>query len=192
MKPGHLLIFPLSAALGGILSVACRTTAPFGASQRVDLSGDIIAGWSKSSRLTAAALIEQYGPPDAIASDGLGWKNKGRWRKIIVRDQTELRVLEREGAGMLEQTVTYRMPEDKRPELRAFTDEVRVSADGTALTASADEEALNFLSLNLAVAIGRGDVDAAGARDSYKRAVDLSRAGKSSPLMRELLFPPIP
>lgn len=192
MKPGRLLIIPLSAALGGILSASCRTTAPFGASQRASLAGDIIAGWSPASRLVAAAMLEQYGSPDALASDGLGWKNKGRWKKIVVRDRTDLRVLETGAAGMLEQTVAYRMPEDRRRELAGFSDEVRVSPDGTALTARSDGEAINFLALNLAVAIGRGDIDAAGARNSYKRAVDLSKAGKSSPLMRELLFPPIP
>jgi hypothetical protein len=84
------------------------------------------------------------------------------------------------------------MPEDRRSELAAFGRDVRVSADGTALTSRSDEEALNYLALNLAVAIGRGDLDAAGARKSYERAVDLSKAGKSSALTRELLFPPIP
>lgn len=192
MKPGRLLIVPLSAALGGLLSASCRTAAPFGAARRAELAGDIIASWSDTSRLVAADMIERYGPPDALAPDGLGWKDKDRWKKIVVRDRTDLRVLERGPAGVLEQTAAFRMPVRRRAELAAFGRDVRVSGDGTALTARSDEEALNYLALNLAVAIGRGDIDAAGARNSYKRAVDLSKAGKSSALMRELLFSPIP
>jgi hypothetical protein len=192
MKPGLFLVVPLSAAVAGLLSAGCRTAPAFGGPQREALAGEIIKGWSRGPRLAAAAMIEEYGPPDAVAADGLGWKNKRRWKKIVVRDRTELGLLERKSGAMLEQTAVCRMPEGRRAELAAFSPDVRVSADGTALTASADEEPLNFLALNLAAAIGRGDIDAAGARNAYKRAVDLSNAGKSSALMRELLFPPIP
>ncbi|MDD5302287.1 MAG: hypothetical protein PHS14_04185 [Elusimicrobia bacterium] len=192
MKPGLLLIVPLSVALWGVLSVGCRTPAPFGATQRGSLAQAIITDWSKSSKLTAAAMIEKYGPPDAIALGGLGWKDKGPWKKIIVRDRTEILVSAQGTADSLEQTVAYHVPEDKRPELEAFGDKVRVSQDGTSMSARSDAEALNFLALNLADGIGRGAIDAAQARDSYRRAVALSRAGKSSPLMQRLLFPPSP
>lgn len=189
MKPGLLLTAASSLALWSCLSAGCRATAPFDASRRGSLAEDIIAGWPRGSRLTAAAMIDKYGPPDALAAGGLGWKDKGRWRKIIVRERGAAGP---GAAGVLEQTAAYRMPEDRRAELAAFGRDVRISADGAALTARSDDEALNYLALNLAVAIGRGDLDAAGARTSYRRAVDLSRAGKSSALMKELLFPPIP
>lgn len=192
LPPGRLWIVPLSVALWGALSVGCRTTAPFGASRRADLAEEIIAGWSKTSRLVAAEMIDRYGPPDALAADGLGWKDKARWKKIVIRDRTDLSALERGSPGVLEQTAAFRMPEGRRAEVAAFGRGVRVSADGTTLTARSDEEALNYLALNLAVAIGRGDLDAAAAGRSYRKAVDLTNAGKSSALTRELLFPPIP
>lgn len=192
MKPGLLLLAPLSVVLWGLISVGCRTPAPFGASQRVSLAEDIISGWSKTSRLTAAAMIEEYGPPDAIAVDGLGWKYKNPWKRIIVRDRTDILVSAQGTADSLEQTVAYRVPEDKRLELEAFSDKIRISQDGTSMSARSDAEALNFLTLNLADEIGRGVLDAAQARQSYQRAVDLSRAGKSSALMERLMFPSNP
>ncbi|MBI2385569.1 MAG: hypothetical protein HYV14_06110 [Elusimicrobia bacterium] len=189
MKAGFVLFVALSAGLGAGLVAGCRTAAPFDAARRGSLAEDIIAAWPAPSRLAAAAMIEKYGPPDALAPDGMGWKDKGRWKKIIVRERPG----ESGGtAGILEQTAAYRVPTSARRELAAFGDKVRISPDGTAISARSDDEALNFLALNLAVAIGRGDLDAAGARDSYRRAVDLSNAGKSSALMKELLFPPIP
>lgn len=192
MKPAYHFAVPLGLALGGILSAGCRTAAPFGPPQRSALAGGIIAGWAPASRLAAAAMIERYGPPDAVAEDGLGWKDKARWKKIVVRDRPAARFPDPRASGLLEQTVSYRMPEDKRLELAAFSGAIRMSPDGDTLTARADEEPLNVLALNLAVAIGRGDIGPARARSSYRRAVELSRAGKSSPLMRELLFTPGP
>lgn len=192
MKPAYYFAVPLGLALGGVLPAGCRTAAPFGPAQRSALAGDIIAGWAPASRLAAAAMIERYGPPDAVAADGLGWKDKARWKKIVVRDRPAARVSEARVPGLLEQTVSHRVPEHKRGELAAFSGAIRMSPDGAALTARSDEEPLNVLALNLAVAIGRGDIGPARARSSYRRAVELSRAGKSSPLMRELLFPPHP
>lgn len=185
MKAGVVLFVALGAGLWSGLISGCRTPVPFDAARRGSLAEGIIAGWEPSSRLTAAAMIEKYGPPDALAPGGLGWKDKGRWMKIVVRDRPAK-------AGVIEQTAAYRVPEDRLPEVEAFDGKVRVAPDLSSMSARSDDEALNFLALNLAVAIGRGNLGAAEARNSYRRAVELSRAGKSSALMRELLFPPIP
>jgi len=188
MKPVFVLFVALSAGLAGF-AAGCRATAAFDGSRRGGLAEEIIAEWPAPARLAAAAMLEKYGPPDALAADGLGWKDKGRWKKIIVRGSPGTAA---GASGVLEQTAAYRVPPGTRDELAAFGDKVTVSPDWTRISARSNDEALNFLALNLAVAIGRGDLDAPGARASYKRAVDLSNAGKSSALMKELLFPPIP
>lgn len=186
MKPSFLLIVSLNAALWGSLS-GCRAPAPFDASARAALAEGIIARWSQKSRVTGALMLDKYGPPDALAADGLGWENKGRWKKIVVRDRASLDG-EDGGSGVLEQTVEYRVPEAKRGEIEAFSGEVRVSRDGTSVSARSDDEAINYLALNLADGIGRGIIDAPRARGFYRRAVELSRSGKTSPLMAGLLF----
>lgn len=188
MKPGFVLFVALSAGLAGF-AAGCRATAAFDGSRRGGLAEEIIAGWPEPSRLAAGAMLEKYGPPDALAADGLGWRDKGRWKRIIVRERSGPAA---PAAGALQQTASYRVPDDARGELAAFGDKVSVSPDGTEISARSNDEPLNFLALNLAVAIGRGDLTASDARNSYRRAVDLSNAGKSSALMKELLFPPIP
>lgn len=188
MKPVFVLFVALSAGVTGF-GAGCRATTAFDATRRAGLAEEIIAGWPGPSRLAADAMLEKYGPPDALAADGLGWKDKGRWKKIIVRGRSGPFAT---AGGVLEQTAAYRVPPDARVELAAFDDRVTVSPDWTEISARSNDESLNFLALNLAVAIGRGDLTASGARNSYRRAVDLSNAGKSSALMKELLFPPIP
>ena len=188
MKPGFVLLVALSAGLTGF-AAGCRATTAFDATRRAGLAEEIVAGWPAPSRLAADAMLEKYGPPDALAADGLGWKDKGRWKKIIVRGRAGRAA--RAGGGRAHPAPTGG-PGPARRARAAFDDRVTVSPDWTEISARSNDESLNFLALNLAVAIGRGDLTASGARNSYRRAVDLSNAGKSSALMKELLFPPIP
>jgi len=180
MKTGLVSIVALGAAL---LSSGCGEFTGFGGERRLSLAQDIMSVWSEGSRITGAAMIDKYGPPDALARDALGWRERGRWMRIVVRDRRRA-----ETAGILEQTVEYYVPESRRRELEAFSGDVRVSREGTAISSRSDDEALNYLALNLADGIGRGILDAERARGYYRRAVDLSRAGKTSPLMEGFLF----
>lgn len=180
MKARLFSIVALSAAL---LSSGCGEFTGFGGERRLHLAQDIMADWSRSSRVTGAAMIDKYGPPDALARDALGWRERGRWKRIVVRDRDAA-----ETAGILEQTVEYYVPEGRRRELEAFSGDVRVSGEGNAVSSRSDDEALNYLALNLADGIGRGVLDAERARGYYRRAVELSRAGKTSPLMEGFLF----
>jgi hypothetical protein len=176
----RLLIVALGASL---LASGCGEFTGFGGERRVSLAQDIMAGWSVGSRAAGAMMMDKYGPPDALARDALGWGERGRWKRIVVRDRGES-----ETAGILEQTVEYYVPEGRRREVEAFSGDVRVSREGTALSSRSDDEALNYLALNLADGIGRGVLDAERARGYYRRAVDLSHAGKASPLMQGFLF----
>jgi hypothetical protein len=56
------------------------------------------------------------------------------------------------------------------------------------LTSSADEEAHNFLRLNLADDVARGRLTPEQARDSYKSIVDFEASGKTSPYLLGLRF----
>jgi hypothetical protein len=164
-----------------VLAVGCRTTAPFDSAQRGSLADSIIASWSPHSRGEAAALIARYGAPDALSLGALGWKDKGRWKRIVLWDAGG-------SAGGLQQTVSYRVPPDKREALAAFSAEVVVSPDGTELSARSQSEGLNCLALNLADEVGRGLRDPKGARRFYDRTAALAAAGKTSPYMQGLLF----
>jgi hypothetical protein len=173
----------LGVAVLAVLAAGCRTVAPFDISQRGPLAESIIAGWSPASRVTAAGLIEGYGPPDAVALGALGWKNRGGWKRIVLWDANESA-----GAGNLEQTVAYRVPEGRRDALEAFSGRVRVSRDGTELSARSDSEGLNCLALNLADEVGRGVRGPEEARRFYESTVALAAAGKSSRYMQGILF----
>lgn len=176
--------FAPSLALACGLLAACRTVPAFDSRRRGELARAVIADWSEPSRLLAARTIEQYGPPDAISAGGLGWAWKGPWKRIVVWDGAAADAAD----GGYQQTVAYRVPEDKRAALTDFGRGVRVSQDGRELSALSSDEALNFLALNLADEIARGVRSPGEARGFYDRTAQLAAAGKSSPYLWGLRF----
>jgi hypothetical protein len=134
-------------------------------------------------------LIDEYGPPDGVALAGLGWKGRGRWKRIVVCDANEDYVADYGSADDLEQTVAYRLPKGSRAALAAFSGSVQASPDGTELSARSNSEGLNYLALNLADQVVRGVRDPRAARRFYRRTVHLAAAGKTSRYMQRILFP---
>lgn len=171
-----------------LLAGACRTAPAFDARSRGALAQTVIAGWPDSSRVAATLAIERYGPPDAIAENALGWKRTGPWKRVVVSNSAEGAAAR--SAPELEETVSYRVPASKRGDLAEFDRGVRVSEDGSELSARSSDESMNFLALNLAGEIVRGARDPADARRTYDRIAELAVAGKSSAYTRGLLLPP--
>ena len=147
------------AAIGAALLLAaaggCRTVKMSTPQQRQDLTEAIIGEWAEPARLLAAKLIEEYGPPDRVEPSRLVWNDKHLWKKISVWDGIPGSGPE-EGAYLLEQTVSYPVPAQKRPDLAAFSDDIRVSGDGAELSARSVSEDRNFLAVNLADEIVQG------------------------------------
>lgn len=178
------------AALAAVLAAGCASVPPPGPQERAAAAQAAISGWSESSRVAAAKLIEEYGPPDVVAPDGLAWNDKGPWTRTMVRDAAAYQGAA-SGDAIVEQTIAYELPDAKWSELlRDFNDKLTVTLDPEQLTARSDSEELNFLTLNLANEIVNGRMDPLEARRFYWRTLDLAAAGKSSNLMQGLLFKP--
>jgi len=101
------------------------------------------------------------------------------WTRIVVRDAP---------TGFLEQTVSYRVAQDKLPELRRFGRSVSADAEAGELAVRGDSEEFNILCLNLADDIAVGRRTAPQAREFYERTVTETVSGRSSPYLQRLLF----
>jgi len=158
---------------------------------RRDWAEVVLRNWSSFSELRAAWLMERYGPPDLIRHDRLVWYDRGPWRRIEVWDVLPYYV-PASGPDNMAETVLYWVPAERVPELKRFRRAVQVSRDGKELTSRGTSEAVNFLALNLADEVIKGEKDPRQAREFYDRTLELWRAGKSSPIMRGLRFRPAP
>ena len=174
-------------AAAGFLT-GCATTAPKTADGRRLEAESTIQGWSTDSRTAAAALLEEFGAPDRVDSSRLVWHDKHLFKRVVVWDQIPG---DESGRDIIELAVASRVPQEKRPELAAFQENIRVSPDGRETAVRADSEETSTLTLNLANEIVRGIRTPEEARDIYQRTLRLQEAGKISPYLQGLTFQPV-
>ena len=174
-----------TAILAGFLA-GCATMTPDARRAKADT---IINDWTSFSRLAAAKLIEEYGPPDRIKNDELTWNEKGSWKRITVRDVSGGYYYYEAGAYNIEQAISCRVPSEKRRALAVFSEKIRVPPGGIELIVRSKREEFNFLTVNLAYEIIQGIRNPLEAQRFYDRTLQLTVAGKSSPYMNKLLFP---
>ena len=168
------------ALVGLIVGCATLLRTP---KARLRAAQSAVASWSGSSRLSAAMMIDKYGPPDRVEAGRLVWNDKALCTELIAWN---VEPPAGAGGGDIESTVAYPVPPEKRKALVEFSSLLRVSVNGTELSARSASPNLNFLLLNLAHEVIQGIKTPAQARDF------LSTAGKTSPYMQGLLFPPDP
>lgn len=150
------------------------------------------AAWPQAPRTVVLAMAERYGEPDATSDDSVVWSRRGRWERIVVWREPPVSGRGARRGDFLQQTVSYRVPQDRLKEFSRSG--IRVAADPVRgeLSARASSEKLNTVALNLADEVLANGMDAGTARRIYERAARLTRAGKSSAYAESLRFQPVP
>jgi len=172
------------------LAAGCASVPPTTPEVRRAQAQAAIGNWSEASRLSAAALLAEYGPPDKIEASRLVWDYKGPWKRTAVWDSASYRGSDGSGDD-IEQTVSLAVRDAEREQLqRGFNDKTTVSGLAGEVSVRGASEGLNFLTMNLAYEIVRDGVDPLEARKAYQRMVEIAAAGKSSMYMHGLLFTP--
>ncbi|HEX4047294.1 MAG TPA: hypothetical protein VH309_05645 [Elusimicrobiota bacterium] len=149
---------------------------------------NVIRSWPTLARDIAKTMIDEYGLPDHYDDRALVWINNGPWRRTVVfRSPGPARPGERRD-DYLEQTINYDVAPYDVPYLRRLGMGLQVDRARGELSSRSDSERLNFLALNMADQIVKGNWTVADARGVYRTTLRLSKAGKSSPYMRGFLF----
>lgn len=144
-------------------------------------------GLTDWSNLSADLMIERYGPPDRVETLRIVWLGRRPWKRIEVWDDLQILDDDRASSNIVD-TISYPVPARMRRALAAFSRGLYVSSDGAELSARSSSEERNFLLLNLADEIVKGDLSPANARAVFSRTLALARAGRESASMRRLLF----
>ena len=148
----------------------------------------VIQNWPKELQAQARALIERYGEPSASDANALVWFNNGPWRKTVLHREGFTQAVVGKDRDHLEQVIEYPVPEDKIADIRRFDKRIEVNRAIDEMSSRADTESMNFLALNLADEIIKGERTAQGARVFYRKVRMLEKTGKSSPYLEGLLF----
>lgn len=149
-----------------------------------------ISTWPEASRMAAQEMIKKYGNPDAGGMEVLGWMNKDIWKTIHVTKSESKHSFPVEHTDMLEQCISFKVPEDKMDELGKFDGSVTFDRTQGLLCARCDMEGNNFLALNLAYDIITGKKTVDQARQAFGDIVKEKMKGGDPEYLKKLAFSP--
>ncbi|MBI3299006.1 MAG: hypothetical protein HYZ75_12620 [Elusimicrobia bacterium] len=187
-RRGAAALLALCAAVGGAAARPNerRDFSPFFETGQVPEG--ILRSWPELSREVAGLMISEYGRPDDYSARSLIWFGNGPWKRTVVyRDPPVRRFLGRD-EEVLEQVVTYAVPDERLKPLKRFSERLRVNQAAGELSIRSDSQTLNYLTLNLAHEIVVGKRSPDDAADFLDRVVRLEKAGKTSPYISGLRF----
>lgn len=147
------------------------------------------SSWPEASRKAAMMAMEKYGPPQEATESMLAWTSNGPWLKTVIYKEEVKHDFPMAHTDVMEQWVAYKVPWDKFDELAAFDGSVIAERTKGVLSARCDKEGANFLALNLANDVVRGDKSVDEARKYYAKAIDMMmKENKMDPYMQKLNF----
>lgn len=151
-----------------------------------------LGAWPSASRRVAVELVSKYGPPHEITAQALTWHGNGPWKRTVLHRTGAKHNFPLPHEDILEQTVSYRVPDEKVDKLIAYDGSLIVDRTRGELTAHCDSEAQNNIMLNLAddIVTGQRTVDEAlGYHAQMVRAIQ-THVHETYPL--KLKFKPQP
>lgn len=150
----------------------------------------ILAGWSGPQKETVLMLINKYGLPNEASSRRIIWYNNGPWKRTIVYLDAVPHNFPTPHLDYLEQTIDYKVPVERFDELAQFDGSLYPNRTGGEASAKCDQEAANFMALNLMndIVTGKSNVE-----EARRHAIELEKGlrlqGQSSPYFERFLFP---
>lgn len=149
---------------------------------------EIIAEWPEEPAAIAETMMEQYGQPDEAAPSELLWYGTGPWKRTELYRDGVPHHFPKKHTDYLKQVVDYHAPPEKLDELGQFDGSVYVDRTNGELAAKCDQEAANFLAINLAHDIVTGEASVEEARQAYAEAMVMAEMGEPPETTRELQF----
>ena len=148
----------------------------------------VIRKWPGTSRTIARGMIDAYGRPQRFGADFLAWDDNGAWKRSVVYRDARPHFIAIRDKDYLEQTIGYRVPDDKVAALERFDKRIRVDKAHGELSARSESQKSNYLAINLAEEIITEKRSVEDARAFYRKTQELSKSGKSSAYLEGFTF----
>lgn len=151
---------------------------------------ELTRDWPEASKKAAQDMQQKYGAPSGVTPSRVVWQDKGPWKEIIVYKEEVQHDFPMPHTDVLEQVIAYDVPADKFDELAEYDGSVIAERTKGTLAARCDREEANFLALNLAEDIVKGEKSVEEARQAYAEAIQQFKGGQQPDIMQQLTFQP--
>ncbi|MEJ1966389.1 MAG: hypothetical protein WDO56_34490 [Gammaproteobacteria bacterium] len=130
-----------------------------------------LAGWPEATRRLGAQLMTKYGAPAEVTSRQVTWI----WQRAVgphhaLQGRSATQLCGTPHKNVLEQAVFYKVPVDKLVAAGAVQPQPRAEPGARRARSSSDSEELNFLAINVAEDVVKGERTPEEARDLLLRS----------------------
>lgn len=196
-QPGHhFTAHGQVAAVQQLPAEPLPPSPPPAGARRQEMCGpdlaELLADWPRGPQNAAAATCAQYGAPDDACRDFLSWSRRGPWEGIIVYREEIPHDWPTPHMDFLEQFIRYPIDPSKYDDIIRFDGSVILERTRGILGARCDNEAMNFLAVNLAQEIAAGKTNWEEARFRYEEAAKAWKEGQNPVLTQGLQFKRVP
>lgn len=151
---------------------------------------NILVNWPEEAREIAQKIIDKYGEPEEASVSRLIWRKNGPWKRTEIYRDLVRHDFPFPHLDGVEQIVNYLVPWEKCCELVAFNGSLTVYRTRGEIAACCQNEAMNFLILNLAHDIIREACSFEEARRYFLEYLLAYQRRGEVPYMQALQFIP--
>ncbi len=148
----------------------------------------IIVDWPEAQRVAAQTFISTYGQPDEMTESRLIWHNSSPWKEIHLYRDAIQDLFPIPHSGFIVQTINYNVPVDRMDEVATFDASIVIDQATGEISARSNNEAINFLALNLVDEIVKNERSVEEARDFYTAEAERIANGEFSEYTSGLRF----
>ena len=149
-----------------------------------------LAGWTEATRRLGAQLMTKYGAPVEVTPRQVTWINSGQWARTTLYKDGPVHNFAAPHRNVLEQAVVYKVPVDKLVALAQFNRSLVVDLARGELVSSSDSEEINFLSVNVADDVLKGQRTPEEARIYFAQLVRAKMIKEPERELQKLKFAP--
>ena len=150
----------------------------------------ILADWPAAPKKVAAGLLDRYGPPNEATPSQLIWHNNGPWKRTVVTRDEALHDFPTPHTDYITQTIAYHVPVEKFIDIAIFDGSCVPFRTTGEVSATCDNEAANFLSMNLMHDIVQGKRRVDEARKEFAEQTAAWAMDRLAPYTERLYFAP--
>ena len=148
----------------------------------------IIEHWPSAPKKMAQDMLAQYGSPNEATATLLIWHDSGAWKRTIVTSDETAHDFPTPHTDFISQTINYDVPVEKLAELAEYDGSLIIYRTAGQVTASCDNEAANYLAVNLMHEIVQGRMTAEQARQELGEQQAAWLMNRPAPFTQEIAF----
>jgi len=148
------------------------------------------ASWPEKTRKLAAQLITKYGVPATSTDREITWYGNGPWKRTTLFKEELQHNFANAHKDVLEQAVNYTVPVDKLAPLAQFNGSIVVNRTRGEMSSLSDSEDTNFLALNVADELIRGERNVEQARTYFAQIIRAKMIHEPEKDLQALKFKP--